>query len=181
MQTAASGLRLFLELIFGTGHVFVNDHPRLTRIREAERGYPFNPFSHRKKDLPAAGVPKTSPVCFVLRALLGATFFPAPITAQFQPCFSLARVFSVCSSLELGSQMARLSGLQREVLKLYRLCLRASNAKPQPEHFKSVVRRDFRKYQHEIDKKDFATVEFLLRTGHRKLEQYSEQGVKDIH
>lgn len=77
--------------------------------------------------------------------------------------------------------MARLSGLQREVIKLYRQCLRASRNKPESEHFKSVTRREFRKYQHAIDKKDFATIEFLLRTGHRKLEMYSDPGVTDIH
>lgn len=77
--------------------------------------------------------------------------------------------------------MARLSGLQREVLKLYRACLRAAHQKENPENFVRVTKREFRKYQHQIDKKDFGTVEFLLRTGHRKLEQYSDRGVRDIH
>ncbi|EHY52007.1 hypothetical protein HRR83_003428 [Exophiala dermatitidis] len=76
----------------------------------------------------------------------------------------------------------RLSGLQREVLKLYRQCLRAARKKPEAtrENFRNVARREFRKHQM-IDRKDFAAVETLLRMGTRKLELYSSDGVKDIH
>ena len=76
----------------------------------------------------------------------------------------------------------RHSGLQREVLKLYRHCLRAASRKP-PEtrsNFEYVARRDFLKYL-DHDRKDFATIELLLRTGWRKLEAYSMDSVKDIH
>ncbi|EXJ79259.1 hypothetical protein A1O3_08760 [Capronia epimyces CBS 606.96] len=76
----------------------------------------------------------------------------------------------------------RRSGLQREVLKLYRQCLRAAGKKPEAtrENFRTVTRREFRKNQ-AVDKKDFAAVEALLRMGSRKLELYSSEGVKDIH
>ncbi|EXJ96054.1 hypothetical protein A1O1_01180 [Capronia coronata CBS 617.96] len=76
----------------------------------------------------------------------------------------------------------RRSGLQREVLKLYRQCLRAAGKKPEAtrDNFRMVARREFRKNQM-VDKKDFAAVETLLRMGSRKLELYSSEGVKDIH
>jgi len=76
----------------------------------------------------------------------------------------------------------RHSGLQREVLKLYRHCLRAAGQKPEAsrQNFRNAARREFRKNQ-TIDKKDFAAVEALLRMGTRKLELYSSPGVRDIH
>jgi succinate dehydrogenase assembly factor 1 len=94
----------------------------------------------------------------------------------------------------------RLSGLQREVLSLYRQCLRASRKKPkvgQPKasisktcisltelqetrpHFESYARAEFEKNM-QIDKKDFAAVEFLVRKGRRQLDVYSSPGIKDI-
>lgn len=76
----------------------------------------------------------------------------------------------------------RLSGLQREVLKLYRHCLREARKKPEGsrENFRAVARREFRKHR-DVDRKDFAAVELLLRMGWRKLELYSADSVKDIH
>jgi hypothetical protein len=41
-------------------------------------------------------------------------------------------------------------------------------------------RREFRKNKH-VDKKDFAAIEFLLRTGNRKLEMYSAPSITNIH
>ncbi|KAK3941490.1 complex 1 protein-domain-containing protein [Diplogelasinospora grovesii] len=75
----------------------------------------------------------------------------------------------------------RLSGLQKEVLSLYRQCLRESRKKPQATrpHFESYARNEFQKYIG-IDRKDFAAVEFLLRKGRRQLELYSNPGIKDI-
>ncbi|KAJ5084334.1 hypothetical protein NUU61_008913 [Penicillium alfredii] len=60
--------------------------------------------------------------------------------------------------------MARLSGLQREVLSLYRQCLREIRKKP--------VRS--------VSKKDFGAVEYLLRKGHRQLEMYASPGIRNI-
>ncbi|KIX06914.1 uncharacterized protein Z518_04890 [Rhinocladiella mackenziei CBS 650.93] len=76
----------------------------------------------------------------------------------------------------------RYSGLQREVLKLYRQCLREAGKKPEAtrQNFRDAARREFRKNQ-KIDKKDFSAIETLLRMGSRKLELYSSPGVKDIH
>ncbi|KAF4947286.1 hypothetical protein FGADI_10595 [Fusarium gaditjirri] len=69
--------------------------------------------------------------------------------------------------------MARLSGLQKEVLALYRNCLRESRKKPQAtrSHFESFARHEFSRNL-AIDKRDFAAIEFLLRKGRRQLEVY---------
>ncbi|KAK1253679.1 hypothetical protein MKX07_001756 [Trichoderma sp. CBMAI-0711] len=75
----------------------------------------------------------------------------------------------------------RLSGLQKEVLALYRQCLRECRKKPQDTraHFEKFVRAEFSR-NITIEKRDFAAIEFLLRKGHRQLDVYSSPGIKDI-
>ncbi|KAL2007115.1 hypothetical protein VTN00DRAFT_8553 [Thermoascus crustaceus] len=77
--------------------------------------------------------------------------------------------------------MARLSGLQREVLSLYRKCLREARKKPVEarNNFKDFARTEFRKNL-SVSKKDFAAIEYLLRKGHRQLEMYSSPGIRNI-
>ncbi|KAF2645652.1 hypothetical protein P280DRAFT_442378 [Massarina eburnea CBS 473.64] len=77
--------------------------------------------------------------------------------------------------------MARLSGLQRDVLALYRQCLRAVRDKPAETraNFKELARSEFRQYIG-IDRKDFGTIEFLLRRGQRQLETYSDPGIRNV-
>ncbi|POS81062.1 hypothetical protein DHEL01_v200529 [Diaporthe helianthi] len=77
--------------------------------------------------------------------------------------------------------MARLSGLQKEVLSLYRQCLRETRKKPDAarKHFQAFARSEFNKNL-AIEKRDFAAIEFLLRKGRRQLESYSAPGIKDI-
>jgi succinate dehydrogenase assembly factor 1 len=41
------------------------------------------------------------------------------------------------------------------------------------------LRAEFNKHL-EVDRRDFAAVEFLLRKGRRQLEVYSSPGIKDI-
>ncbi|CAO2648875.1 Nn.00g098240.m01.CDS01 [Neocucurbitaria sp. VM-36] len=78
--------------------------------------------------------------------------------------------------------MAKLSGLQRDVLSLYRQCLRAVRQKPTEtqSHFRDFAKAQFHKYQH-VGKKDFGTIEYLLRKGRNQLESYSDPGIRDIH
>ncbi|CAD0110362.1 unnamed protein product [Aureobasidium uvarum] len=64
--------------------------------------------------------------------------------------------------------MARLSGLQREVLSLYRKCLRETRKKPA-----------FREHK-DYDKKDFSAIEYMLRKGQRQLEIYSSPGIRNV-
>ncbi|KAG8164790.1 hypothetical protein KVR01_005065 [Diaporthe batatas] len=77
--------------------------------------------------------------------------------------------------------MARLSGLQKEVLGLYRQCLRETRKKPDAsrKHFQAFARSEFNKNL-AIEKRDFAAIEFLLRKGRRQLESYAAPGIKDI-
>ncbi|KAM0802813.1 complex 1 protein-domain-containing protein [Usnea florida] len=75
----------------------------------------------------------------------------------------------------------RLSGLQREVLSLYRHCLREVEKKPvhSRENFRSYARSEFER-NIALDKKDFAAIEYLLRKGQRQLEIYSSPGIRNI-
>ncbi|KAJ5514860.1 hypothetical protein N7463_004412 [Penicillium fimorum] len=70
--------------------------------------------------------------------------------------------------------MARLSGLQRDVLSLYRKCLREIRNKPE-----TVYRAEFQKHL-SVNKKDFSTIEYLLRKGNRQLELYATPGIRNI-
>ncbi|EXV00699.1 LYR motif protein [Metarhizium robertsii] len=75
----------------------------------------------------------------------------------------------------------RLSGLQKEVLALYRSCLRESRKKPASTraHFEQFARSEFDRNLR-IEKRDFAAIEFLLRKGRRQLDVYSNPGIKDV-
>ncbi|KAJ5927817.1 hypothetical protein N7466_006773 [Penicillium verhagenii] len=88
--------------------------------------------------------------------------------------------------------MARLSGLQRDVLSLYRQCFREIRKKPIlpfPLPFPALGHRyipadkgpraEFQKHL-SVSKKDFGTVEYLLRKGQRQLEMYSSPGIRNI-
>lgn len=79
------------------------------------------------------------------------------------------------------ARAARLSGLQRDVLALYRRCLRAARAKPVDTrpNFEAFARREFEK-NISRDKKDFQTIEFLLRKGERQLETYEAPNITNI-
>ena len=76
---------------------------------------------------------------------------------------------------------ARLSGLQREVLSLYRRCLRAARNKPVDTrpNFEAFARREFARHQ-ATDKKDFTAIEFLLRKGQKQLEVYEAPNIRNI-
>ncbi|CCE91831.1 Sdh6p TDEL_0D02470 [Torulaspora delbrueckii] len=76
----------------------------------------------------------------------------------------------------------RLSGLQKEVIHLYRGCIRVAHTKPRPNqpHFVSYIREEFGKYKG-LPKKDFTAIEHLLRVGHKRKDLYSQPELKDIH
>ncbi|KAJ1677125.1 hypothetical protein EV182_006824 [Spiromyces aspiralis] len=81
------------------------------------------------------------------------------------------------------AQVPQLSGLQRDVLKLYRDCLRMIRAKP-PEsqaRFRGYLRGEFEKHRHLARVRDAATIEYLLRKGRRRLEMYRSPNITDIH
>lgn len=78
--------------------------------------------------------------------------------------------------------MKKLSGLQKEVLKLYRTCLRGCYKKPieNQENFLQYVRLEFRKNRKTIARKDYSTIEYLIRNGHRKFEMFNQDEIKDM-
>lgn len=78
--------------------------------------------------------------------------------------------------------MAKFSGLQRDVLSLYRRCLRASRKKPEDtrRNFIEFARDEFRRHA-AIDKKDFSAIEHLLRRGQRQLKIYENASIRNIH
>ncbi|EJF63422.1 hypothetical protein DICSQDRAFT_55520 [Dichomitus squalens LYAD-421 SS1] len=75
----------------------------------------------------------------------------------------------------------RRSGLQKDVLSLYRRALRMANSKPlaaQPK-FRLFVRYTFKTEAASISPRDIATIEHRLRRGRRQLEMYEDPKVRD--
>lgn len=77
--------------------------------------------------------------------------------------------------------MARLSGLQKDVLSLYRRCLRSARTKPSTTrpNFELFARQEFEK-NIGLNKKDFGTIEFLVRKGTRQCEVYEAPNITNI-
>ncbi|KAI8978664.1 hypothetical protein BD414DRAFT_374663, partial [Trametes punicea] len=76
---------------------------------------------------------------------------------------------------------ARRSGLQREVLALYRRALRTVNTKPpaaQPK-FRLLARYSFRTQAAAVSPRDISAIEHLLRKGRQQLEIYEDPKVRD--
>ncbi|ORZ12820.1 hypothetical protein BCR42DRAFT_453508 [Absidia repens] len=73
------------------------------------------------------------------------------------------------------------SGLQQQIISMYRECFRAAREKPKANrpHFYKFIRQEFRK--HDIKKSDFATIEYMLRKGQRQLEAYRKPTIQDVH
>ncbi|XP_028554779.1 succinate dehydrogenase assembly factor 1, mitochondrial isoform X2 [Dendrobium catenatum] len=67
----------------------------------------------------------------------------------------------------------KLSGMQRQVLALYRCFLRAARVKNLEDHQRivSVVSAEFHHNANNVDRKNFQYIEYLLRRGKRQLEQ----------
>ncbi|KAJ7600710.1 hypothetical protein C8J56DRAFT_847282 [Mycena floridula] len=73
------------------------------------------------------------------------------------------------------------SGLQQEVLNLYRRALRMAQRKPQSTRakFDLLVRYTFRQRASSVSARDVSAIEHLMRTGKRKIEMYEDPSVKD--
>ncbi|XP_061958663.1 succinate dehydrogenase assembly factor 1, mitochondrial-like [Populus nigra] len=67
----------------------------------------------------------------------------------------------------------RLSGMQKQVLSLYRGFLRAACSKPPEDRrqIESFVSAEFRCNSKQVDRKNFIYIEYLLRRGKKQLEQ----------
>ncbi|KAM5535032.1 hypothetical protein V8D89_011260 [Ganoderma adspersum] len=75
----------------------------------------------------------------------------------------------------------RRSGLQKEVLSLYRRALRMANAKPPAVQgkFQLFVRYTFKTQAATVSPRDIAAIEHMLRRGRRQLEMYEDPKVRD--
>ncbi|CAE7222203.1 unnamed protein product [Rhizoctonia solani] len=74
----------------------------------------------------------------------------------------------------------RLSGLQKEVLGLYRRALRMVRSKPSPsrENFRILVQYEFR-VRGAVSPRDVGTIEYLVRRGKKRLDMLEDAGVKE--
>ncbi|KAF8326987.1 uncharacterized protein EI90DRAFT_2891704, partial [Cantharellus anzutake] len=73
------------------------------------------------------------------------------------------------------------SGLQKQVLSLYRRALRMTRSKP-PEaqlKFRLFVNYHFHKNASSILARDVGTVEYLLRQGTKQIEMYENKSIRD--
>ncbi|KAM1861923.1 hypothetical protein TB2_002313 [Malus domestica] len=72
-----------------------------------------------------------------------------------------------------SSAPRRLSGMQKQVLSLYRGFLRAARTKSAEDRqrIESLVSIEFRRNAKEVDRKNFLYVEYLLRRGKKQLDQ----------
>ena len=68
----------------------------------------------------------------------------------------------------------RRSQIQRQVLSLYKNCLRSAENKP---GIKTMVRNEFKK-QANVPKTDIMRIEHLVRNGQRKLKMIQDPNVK---
>ncbi|XP_031104499.1 succinate dehydrogenase assembly factor 1, mitochondrial [Ipomoea triloba] len=92
---------------------------------------------------------------------------PFRAAVKFQHCVSRKKLNMGASSGQ------RLSGMQKQVLSLYRGFLRAARAKPPIERrqIKSLVTAEFRHNAKQVDRKNFMYIEYLLRRGKKQLDQ----------
>ncbi|KAF8086144.1 hypothetical protein N665_0634s0029 [Sinapis alba] len=76
----------------------------------------------------------------------------------------------------------KLSGMQKQVLSLYRGFLRATRSKPTEDRkrIEMIVSTEFRKNSKEVDRKNFQYIEYLLRLGHKQLDQLKSPDMVSI-
>lgn len=80
------------------------------------------------------------------------------------------------------SKVQRLSGMQKQVLSLYRGFLRAARSKSEEERCKieSIVSQEFRRNAKDVDRKNFLYIEYLLRRGNKQLDQLRDPGTTGL-
>ncbi|CAI4216180.1 unnamed protein product [Parascedosporium putredinis] len=73
------------------------------------------------------------------------------------------------------------TGLQKEVLSLYRQCLRACRTKPADVRlgFKAFARESFDRNLG-MSKRDFGLIEYQLRKGKRQLDLYARPEIRKV-
>ena len=76
--------------------------------------------------------------------------------------------------------MPRMSGVQKEVLSLYRNFIRAAKTKPDPTRALTVVCGRFRHDAESIKRMDFRKIEFKMRQGKKHLKLLQSPNVVNI-
>ena len=76
------------------------------------------------------------------------------------------------------STTTRLSGLQKDVLNLYRKVLRQAEKTSDVKEVKTFVRSEFRKKAVELSKSDFRTIEHHMRSGLKFTKMMSMPGFR---
>ncbi|KAJ7644141.1 hypothetical protein FB45DRAFT_735560 [Roridomyces roridus] len=73
------------------------------------------------------------------------------------------------------------SGLQRQVLSLYRRALRIPRSKPETTRAKwdLMLRYTFRKQAGSVPPRSLSAIEHLLRAGERQVSMFEDKSVKD--
>jgi hypothetical protein len=69
------------------------------------------------------------------------------------------------------------SGLQKQVLNLYRRLLRTASEQTVPtvrHNLKQFIRKEFKSKANEINSKDISSIEHQIRFGERRLEFFEE-------
>ncbi|CAN1218400.1 Succinate dehydrogenase assembly factor 1, mitochondrial [Linum perenne] len=74
---------------------------------------------------------------------------------------------------------SRLSGMQKQVLSMYRGFLRAARLKSADERrqIQTIVSAEFRRNSEQVDRKNFVYIEYLLNRGKKQLDQLKSPGV----
>ncbi|EEF30222.1 succinate dehydrogenase assembly factor 1, mitochondrial [Ricinus communis] len=77
------------------------------------------------------------------------------------------------------SRGTKLSGMQKQVLSLYRSFLRAARLKSPEDRrqIESLVSAEFRRNSKEVDRKNFLYIEYLIRRGRKQLDQLKSPGI----
>lgn len=72
-----------------------------------------------------------------------------------------------------ASSRPKLSGMQKQVLSLYRGFLRAARSKSPEDRcqIESIVSAEFYRNSKQVDRKNFLYIEYLLRRGKKQLDQ----------
>ena len=81
-----------------------------------------------------------------------------------------------------STQMQNASGLQKQVISLYRRCLRAASAKPVGvrENQIAYVKEEFRRNAKAVKRSEFKTIELLVRNGEKQLKVLGKPNVISI-
>jgi succinate dehydrogenase assembly factor 1 len=76
----------------------------------------------------------------------------------------------------------KLSGIQKQVLALYRGFLRTARLKAPEERrrIESVVSAEFRDNARNVDRRNFVYIEYLLRRGKKQLEQLKNPDITGL-